>query len=286
MSELKKIELRIFWSCTQAGDSVCEQRNEKENKDEYEIQKQITMKKIVIILSVLLLIVGGCKQNMKKQTNLSNNEIFNDKEENYQNKKILSNFDVEKEFNITDFTIISENANFSKYHFIDSIIPDKYYYYWECVSHDILDINNRRIIYVYNGDSLHFAEKTKKITSDSGFFVECHPGICFHYIIAIDNSKNIVVINSDENFKKFIGKIDNLSEVLLIARLNELYISNKEKIGGAYKEKDDCYFLYLTEWEFCPYRAFSVRAILYKTGEFVIIDKKMYEEDLERCSGS
>ena len=236
-----------------------------------------------------MLISGSYMKIVKKQTEVINNKILIEKEEKKirqiglderlpENKKIPSTFDIEKEFSISDFTIISENANFSKYHLIDSIIPDKYYCYWECIFS-----NDRRKVYVYNGDSLHFAEKTKKITSYSGFFYECHPGICFHYIVAIDFSKNIVLINSDEKFRKFIGKIDNLSEVLLITRLNKLYISNKEKIGGAYKEKDDYYLLYLTEWENCPYRAFSVRAILYKTGEFVLIDKKMYEENLEDC---
>ena len=188
-------------------------------------------------------------------------------------------FDIEEEFDISNFTTISDNANLSKYHFIDSIIPDKYYYYWECI---FADFDNYQV-YVYNGDSLHFAEKTKKIKSNTGFFYECHPGICYHYIIAIDSSKNVVLMNSDKKFRNFIGKIDNLSEALLIARLHELYISNKEKIGGAYKEEESYYLLYLTEWEWCPYRAYSVRAILHKTGEFIVVDKKMYEEDLEYC---
>jgi len=239
------------------------------------------MQKTIIILCVLSLIAGCCRQATKKQT--EDKETVCEQEKNNENKKIPSNFDLEKEFNITDFTIIPDNANFSKYNFIDSIVPNRYYYYWECIF-DFLD--NNRQIYVYNGDSLHFAEKTKKIKSNSGFFYECHPDICFHYIVAIDSSKNIVLINSDEKFRNFIGKIDNLSEVILIARLNKLYISNKEKIGGAYKEKEDCYLLYLTEWENCPYRAFSVRAILYKTGKLIIIDKKMYEENLEDCTMS
>jgi len=238
------------------------------------------MKKIVISLCVLVLISSSCGQAARKQT--ENNKDVCEQEENYTNKKIPSNFDIEKEFNITDFTIISDNDNFSKYHFIDSIVPDKYYYYWECIFDDC----DHREVCVYNGDSLQFAEKTKKITSRTGFFYECQPGICFNYIVAVDSSKNIVLINSDEKFRNFIGKIDNLSEVLLIARLNELYVSNKEKIGGAYKEKENYYLLYLTQWENCPYRAFSVRAILYKTGEFIIIDKKMYEEDLENCTMS
>jgi hypothetical protein len=236
------------------------------------------MKKILFILCVIAFITNNCGQATRKQT--KNNEVVCEQEENYGNKKISSNFDIEKEFNITDFTIISEKANFSRSHLIDSIIPDKYYYYWECV----IDDYKYRKVYVYNGDSLQFAEKTKKITSNIGFFRECDPGVCFHYIVAVDSLKNIVLINSNEKFINFIGKIDNLSEVLLIGRLNNLYISNKEKIGGAYKEKEDYYLLYLTEWEYCPYRAFSVRAILQKTGEFLMIDKKMYEENLNKCS--
>lgn len=187
-------------------------------------------------------------------------------------------FDIENEFDVTDFKTISANGNY-KYPLIDSIIPDQYYYYWECV----LDKFGSRPIYVYNGDSLQFAEKTKNIRSYSGFFYECHPGICFHYIIAIDSSKNIVLLNSEERFKRFIGKIDNISEALLIAQLNELYLSNDEIIGGAYKEKEYCFLLYLTEWEWCPYRRYSVRAILYKTGEFVVVDKKLRDEDLNYC---
>jgi len=236
------------------------------------------MKKILIILCVIAFIANSCGEAARKQT--KNNEVVCEQEENYVNKKNSSKFDIEKEFNITDFTIISDKANFNRDNFIDSIIPNKYYYYWECVFDDY----KHRKVYVNNGDSLQFAEKTKKTTSYIGFFRECNPGLCIHYIVAIDSLKNIILINSKEKFRDFIGKIDNLSEVLLIARLNNLYISNKEKIGGAYKEKEDYYLLYLTEWEYCPYRAFSVRAILFKTGEFLIIDKNMYEENLNKCS--
>jgi len=104
----------------------------------------------------------------------------------------LLNFDIEKEFNIDDFIIISDNANFSKYHFIDSIIPEQYYYYWECI---FTDSEDTREVYVYNGDSLHYAEKTKKVKSYCGFFQECHPGICFNYIVAIDSTMNVMLVN-------------------------------------------------------------------------------------------
>ena len=126
------------------------------------------MRKIVIILGITSIIIIACGQATKKQT--ESNGVVYGQEKNNTNKKIPSNFDIEKEFNITDFTIIPENDYSDKYHLIDSIIPDSYYYYWECVF-DFLDDN--RQIYVYNGDSLHFAEKTKKITSNSGFFYEC-----------------------------------------------------------------------------------------------------------------
>jgi hypothetical protein len=164
---------------------------------------------------------------------------------------------------------------------IDNIVPDKNYLYWECVFRmNAMNDENRGNIIVYNGDSLNYAVKTRNISSDNGFFVQCTPTPdCFHYIVAVKSNDDIITVNSEYELETFIGHIDNIEEALLVSEINGYTYDMDTIIGGAYKERTDDYLLYLLEFSTAPLTYKSVRAILTKWGNFRILDKTTYKED-------
>jgi len=162
---------------------------------------------------------------------------------------------------------------------IDNIIPNDSYVYWECIfKGDAIFGKERGKVIVYNGDSLNYASKINNVDSKNGFFESCEPNMCFYYIIAVDSKGKIHIINSNEKLKNFIGHIDNIEEAILISKINGYYYDEDTLIGGAYRERENDYLLYLLEYSSNPVTLKSVRAILTKDGKFQVFDKTIYKE--------
>ncbi len=218
----------------------------------------------VIICLFYILILSGCNEKTHK------------KEETLSFSPGL-----EAEFNIQGFQPFP-TYKYGNASLIDKIIPDMDYKYWECVFKiDPVFSKERGRIIVYNGDSLNYSSRVKNIDSDSGFLMECRPGVCFSYIVAVKPDDKIVLINTDNKLKKFIGHIDNIEEVILLTRINEYYYDEDTIIGGAYKERVNDYLLYLLEYSSSPVTYKSVRAILTKSGILQVLDKTIYKESDE-----
>jgi hypothetical protein len=164
---------------------------------------------------------------------------------------------------------------------IDNIVPRENYLYWECIFRvNAMNDEHRGNIIVYNGDSLNYATKTRNISSDNGFFAQCAPILdCFHYIVAVKSNDDIITVNSDYELESFIGHIDNIEEALLISEINGYIYDTDTIIGGAYKEREDDYLLYLLEFSTAPLTYKSVRVVLTKWGDFRVLDKTIYKED-------
>jgi hypothetical protein len=224
------------------------------------------MKTIISILILLTsLTFSSCGQKTKSnQSNL----IFKSSD------TIDSN-----DFAIKDFKALpSEYAYKDRAYLIDKIIPATYYAYWECVYKVALTDNNRGRIIVCNGDSLKYSPFAKKINSNNGFFVECHPGICFSYIIGVRTDRTSDLIDSNEKLKKFIGHIDNIEEVILCAKISGYWYDTDTIVGGAYRERDNDYLLYLLDYSSTPVTYKSVKAILTKDGDFRLVEKTIYKQ--------
>lgn len=186
------------------------------------------------------------------------------------------------DFDINNFKAFPKfYANNDRAYLIDKISPSTDYAYWECVYKDALMDNNRGSVIVYNGDSLSYSSFAKRINSQKGFFEECHPGICFSYIIGVRFDKTIDIIDSSDRLIKFIGHIDNIEEVILTAKLHDYWFDPDTIVGGAYWERENDYLLYLLDYTSTPITYKSVKAILTKKGDFRLIDKKIYKQSEE-----
>jgi len=205
------------------------------------------------------------------------------------NKNIQSELELPK-YNLEDFDLkcFTPFPDFNRYSFlIDSIIPNEYFAYWECVYKDEMpdDFNmlylNRGRRVIYNGDSLNFNDFAASVNSDQGFFSECAPMYnCFYYIVGVKPDRKIVLINSEDLLKHFIGKINNDEEAGLVARINGYYIDNESIECGSFRKRQNDYLLYVLEIEDDSlYIERSVRAILTKDGKFKIVDKKVIKTE-------
>jgi hypothetical protein len=192
---------------------------------------------------------------------------------------IIRKFKISHEFDIAKFQPIPDS---SRAYLIDKIHPSKNYKYWECVFHfmDDSEKGKRGQVFVYNGDT-SYAKIAKRVSCDFGFFPECHPGVCFSYIIAISDSNVIEKVDSEAKLKRFIGDIDNIEEAILVSKIYGFWYDSKNAIGGSYRVTDSNFLLYLLKYSSTPVTYKSVRAILSKKGEFKVVSKKVYKRTKE-----
>jgi len=129
---------------------------------------------------------------------------------------------------------------------IKYVIPNKKYTYWAFCR----NLDSDTVIY-------SFGKKPKGIKLESpilnGLFVGCLPVMCSKYIAYVDNGKVYYVENAEE-FKVFLGAIDNLQEAVLLARVEEdLQVDENDMRGGAFLIKSDSiYNLRLMRYISCP----------------------------------
>jgi hypothetical protein len=224
------------------------------------------MKTIFSIFILLTsLIISSCGQKTtNKQSDLS--------------LKSIDSIDL-SDFILRDFKPLPrEYAIGDRASLIDKITPATNYVYWECVYKDVLTDDNRGRVIVYNGDRSKYSSFAERVNSTNGFFDECHPGICFSYIVGIRSDKTSDLIDSNEKLKKFIGHIDNIEEAILIAKLNGYWYDTDTIIGGAYRERENDYLMCLLDFSSTPVTYKSVKAVLTKDGNFRIIDKSIYKQ--------
>ena len=91
------------------------------------------------------------------------------------------------------------------------------------------------------------------------------------------------MIESDEQFKVFIGKVDNIEEVKILAKVNRLSINTKHANTGSYRKMGDYYLLYLFDYmQSCMPSGGedhqSVKASLSSAGNFTLIDRVFYNK--------
>lgn len=180
-------------------------------------------------------------------------------------------------FDIDEFSKIPERYwGFYSGGAIADIVPQKKTLYWECLHKDIAeDTRGSKIASNGNPD---YSFHASIANSEKGFFHECHPGICFSYIVSVKEDKSISVIDSEKKLKSFIGKIDNLGEALIIARINGYSFDIDSIIGGAYKRLENDYLLYLMEYSSWPTTLTSVEAAVISDGSFQVISKEIYHQ--------
>jgi hypothetical protein len=153
------------------------------------------------------------------------------------------------------------------------IIPNKEYQYWAYMSYyQNYDIE-KYVVLKQGGDTLQKANlKTKP--NKLGFFEGCHPNYCCNYAIVVENRK-VKYLKTKEEFRSFLGNIDNLEEAILLARTYG-YILDSDVKGSAYRIIDNSYELHLMKSHEYPPQKESVEIKIDKKGNTKIKSLGIY----------
>lgn len=85
----------------------------------------------------------------------------------------------------------------------------------------------------------------------NGFFQDCQPLHCAYNIIYFKNDK-WQSVTSEQELKKFIGKVDNEYEAFLSAKIDGFSIDSQNKKGNGFLISDKAFFLKVMKYESCP----------------------------------
>ena len=164
------------------------------------------------------------------------------------------------------FQKISVEYSTDRKKLIEKIKPDKNFLYWEYVYLRPGRTSGEEQILKQSGDSL-MRKKYSLKKPDKGFFIECMPLYCYSYIIYIDQGK-IHYVTDQKELKKFIGKIDNLEEALLISKINGLWFDPNEIKAGSYKKTENGFELNLMKSYDCPIKMEAIKVEIDSLGNF------------------
>ncbi|MBD1366257.1 hypothetical protein IDJ77_20765 [Mucilaginibacter sp. ZT4R22] len=129
---------------------------------------------------------------------------------------------------------------------IKAINPQKNISYWAYCTADVKDTG--RVIFSkgVNPEWLH------RKNPGNGIFNDCLPGICFTFIVYVENGK-ARYISGDDEFIHFIGTVDNLEEAVLMAEAQKrLRIDYGSAKGNGYFVDSNGYHLKLMRYYLCP----------------------------------
>ena len=97
-----------------------------------------------------------------------------------------------------------------------------------------------------------------------GIFQGGHPSFRCNYISTIKNGK-VKYLKTLEEFRDFLGKIDNLEEALLFARTYG-YLLGDDRNQSEFKKKQNGYVLHLIKYNEFPTRIENVEVIISNNG--------------------
>lgn len=170
----------------------------------------------------------------------------------------------------------SEKSGYTKlnkfytYNPIKNIKPNIPILYWKYV---FLHTSSKTI-YEYGNSKL--LEKYKVEEPSFGFFAGCLPGMCYSYIIFIDNN-GINYVKDEQALRKFIGKIDNVSEAIMIGRTEGLGVDSYNAKGGSYKKTKTGFKLNLVKYKMCPVTFESILLEIEFNGKYKMKSNGVYK---------
>lgn len=185
------------------------------------------------------------------------------------------------EFDIRKFSPLPK---YDRQVWINAIKPVSGYNYWEWRDSDgdAVFMQKPGKLVAYQGDRIYDALVALKVP-ESGFFAGGHHMPQYSYIIAVagdfavDGDLTVDMIDSEEKLIEFLGAVDNIEEMLLHIMAHGYSVDRSSLITGAYREENDRYLLYLYRRSKKDARSDeSVKAILYKTGKFEVVNSIVY----------
>jgi hypothetical protein len=210
------------------------------------------------ILLILLIILTSCKNNQDRKSDEKSIETNSDFKNNSKSKIKDTSFFLRIPYNL-------------KYDYFDSLAtkinPNKQYEYWQYSRYNQSITGEIKYRILREGGDL---SKRKKISEKIdpikvlGIFQDGHPSYRYIYAIYIENQK-INYIKTEEEFRNFLGSIDNLEEALLLARTYG-YVVGSEPIESQYKKSKNGFVLHLLKYYEYPPSKELIEIEIHKDG--------------------
>jgi hypothetical protein len=159
---------------------------------------------------------------------------------------------------------------------VSNITPNKKYSYWSYTK----VLGGYKTIIRFEGDST-LRKRLHIEKSGNGFFPSTSISQTYSYVEFIDND-TMRFADNETDFIKFIGRVDNIEEATLIAKLNDLHPDYEDNRGSCYRETTENYQIYLMSFEKCPESRQSVLATISKSGKFDARFLEVYQKS-EDC---
>lgn len=188
------------------------------------------------------------------------------KKETHNNAPILNETDKSKR--TENFLKINYSV---RYNYLDSLAkhlnPNKKYQYWQYATyyHGMDDKTKHTIL--KQGGNLSLRKKiTEKFNPEYsvGIFQGGHPSFRCNYVSTIYNEK-ISYLKTEEEFRDFLGTIDNLEEAMLLAHTYGYLLDNDIR-GSEYRKVENGYILHLLKFHEYPIYKESVEITVNKNG--------------------
>ncbi len=178
----------------------------------------------------------------------------------------------EEEMKMED-SVITSNFYKIKYslrdNYLDSlgkyINPNKKYQYWQYATY--YDGGEKKYTILKQDGDLSLRKKIdeKNITDYSlGIFQGGHPSFRCNFISIVDN-ENVTYLKTEEEFRDFLGTIDNLEEAMLLARTYG-YLLDGDIRASAYRKLANGFELHLMKYHQYPESRESIEISINKEG--------------------
>lgn len=146
------------------------------------------------------------------------------------------------------------------------INPNRKYQYWQYVAYYINSSSETYTVLKQGGDSLlrkKINEKPRPNYS-AGIFFGGHPNFRCNYVVTIDNGK-VNSLKTEEQFRDFLGTIDNLEEAILLASTYDYQLDNDIR-GSEYRDLQNGFELHLMKYHEFPTRRESIEIKISRDG--------------------
>jgi hypothetical protein len=154
---------------------------------------------------------------------------------------------------------------------VSNIIPGETVRYWQ---YEEWMTGHATLIRSVGESSLR--KRINSFDVEGGFFSNCVPIPVCHSVVSYITDDEVKYVTSEEAMVKFIGKVDNLEEAILIAMLKGLYVDAGDTRGGSYRKTSDGFELYLVDTQDCPVTSTSVKVNLTLDGKFTSQNERVY----------
>ncbi len=170
-----------------------------------------------------------------------------------------------------------KNSNFHKIiynlreNYLDSlgkqIYPNKKFQYWQYATYHAGTDGKIEYTVLKQGGNLSLRKNINEKISPPysiGIFQGGHPSFRCNYVSTINKGK-VNYLKTEEEFRDFLGTIDNLEEAMLLARTYGYLLDNDIK-GSEYAITKNGYVLHLMKFHEFPVRKESIEVEISKDG--------------------